>query len=153
MNDRGFMSSNYFMIGEIIKNGIPCWSEQVLLKNGLLHGFIGKFNSESPIDELGRILGRENILELKQIHSDTIIDVDEFGIDKIIEARNANTFIEGDAFIFNNEQETPFMAVIKTADCLPVIIKGSRRTAIVHAGWRGLASGILEKAASPKIPR
>lgn len=34
------------------------------------------------------------------------------------------------------------MAVI-TADCLPVIFYGNKGCAIVHAGWRGLAEGIL----------
>jgi YfiH family protein len=32
---------------------------------------------------------------------------------------------------------------IKTADCLPVAIEGSFGVALLHAGWRGLAGGIL----------
>lgn len=32
---------------------------------------------------------------------------------------------------------------VKTADCLPVLILGERGAAMVHAGWRGLATGIL----------
>ena len=37
-------------------------------------------------------------------------------------------------------------AVVLTADCLPVAIAGSEAVAIVHAGWRGLAAGVLEEA-------
>lgn len=37
---------------------------------------------------------------------------------------------------------------IKTADCLPVVIEGRTGVVHLHAGWRGLATGIL---ASPKI--
>ncbi len=34
---------------------------------------------------------------------------------------------------------------IKTADCLPVVIEGETGVVFVHAGWRGLAHGILKK--------
>lgn len=32
---------------------------------------------------------------------------------------------------------------IKTADCMPVAIEGQEGSALLHAGWRGLAGGIL----------
>lgn len=34
---------------------------------------------------------------------------------------------------------------IKTADCLPVVIEGQKGVIFLHAGWRGLADGILER--------
>lgn len=34
---------------------------------------------------------------------------------------------------------------IKTADCLPIVIEGERGVVFLHAGWRGLADGILAK--------
>jgi YfiH family protein len=35
---------------------------------------------------------------------------------------------------------------IRTADCVPVVIHGDTAVAVVHAGWRGLASGVVENA-------
>jgi polyphenol oxidase len=36
-------------------------------------------------------------------------------------------------------------AMVLTADCLPVALAGDGAVAIVHAGWRGLAAGVLEQ--------
>src|SRR5262245_13587512 len=37
--------------------------------------------------------------------------------------------------------------LVMTADCLPVALAGSGGVAMAHGGWRGLAGGILERAA------
>lgn len=37
--------------------------------------------------------------------------------------------------------------LVFVADCLPVALRGPRGLAMVHAGWRGLAGGIVEAAA------
>ncbi len=34
---------------------------------------------------------------------------------------------------------------IKTADCLPIVIEGEKGVVALHAGWRGLAEGILDR--------
>jgi polyphenol oxidase len=35
--------------------------------------------------------------------------------------------------------------MVLTADCLPVLLGSERAVAAVHAGWRGLAAGVLEE--------
>ncbi|HTZ62477.1 MAG TPA: polyphenol oxidase family protein [Solirubrobacteraceae bacterium] len=35
--------------------------------------------------------------------------------------------------------------MVLTADCLPVLLGSDRAVAAVHAGWRGLAAGVLEE--------
>lgn len=34
---------------------------------------------------------------------------------------------------------------IKTADCMPIVIEGEKGVVFLHAGWRGLANGILSR--------
>ena len=42
---------------------------------------------------------------------------------------------------------TPGCALaVRTADCAPVVLVGERAVGVVHAGWRGLAAGVLEAA-------
>ncbi|HEX3432825.1 MAG TPA: polyphenol oxidase family protein [Solirubrobacteraceae bacterium] len=36
-------------------------------------------------------------------------------------------------------------AMVLTADCLPVTLAGDEAVATLHAGWRGLAAGVLEE--------
>ena len=36
-------------------------------------------------------------------------------------------------------------AVVLTADCLPVALVAPQAVAMLHAGWRGLAAGVLEE--------
>lgn len=35
---------------------------------------------------------------------------------------------------------------VKTADCLPIVLEAERAVAVVHAGWRGVAAGVLAAA-------
>ncbi len=51
----------------------------------------------------------------------------------------------GDAVITN----LPSIEIgVKTADCLPIAILGENWVGVVHAGWRGLNSGIIEETIS-----
>jgi polyphenol oxidase len=38
--------------------------------------------------------------------------------------------------------------LVLVADCLPVALAGAGRVAMLHCGWRGLAGGIVERAAA-----
>ncbi len=50
---------------------------------------------------------------------------------------------DGDALIVSR---TGVAATIFVADCVPVLIGAGENVAAVHAGWRGLASGVLASA-------
>ena len=74
-----------------------------------------------------------NVATLRQIHSNKVILADRPG-----------DLGEGDALISN----TPGLTlVIRTADCLPILIADpeNRAIAAVHAGWRGTVQQILRE--------
>ncbi len=69
---------------------------------------------------------------ITQVHGDRVVQVTEPGH-------------HGEADGLVTEVPSLVMA-IATADCLPVVIIGSSTRAVVHAGWRGVAAGIVPSA-------
>lgn len=69
---------------------------------------------------------------LKQVHSNIVVP-----------ALPGSTRPEADAS-YTNKPNT--VCLILTADCLPILIcdRHGEQVAAIHAGWRGLASGIIE---------
>lgn len=68
---------------------------------------------------------------LEQIHSNTVIEASK---DLILPKADAS---------FSNNKDV--VCVVMTADCLPVLMcsKDGTKIAAIHAGWRGLESGII----------
>ena len=81
--------------------------------------------------ELGRLVGCR-MAWLEQTHSTDVVEAAPGLVD------------EADA---SWTSETDVACVIMTADCLPVLFcdRAGTRVAAAHAGWRGLAAGILEE--------
>lgn len=108
------------------------------------HPFDG-FNTANHVgDDLSHVLAnRRSLAEhfgwqqepqwLKQVHGTGVV-----------EARPDSIEREGDA-VFT--RETGQVCTLHTADCLPVFFTNMNAdtVALAHAGWRGLAAGILEK--------
>lgn len=78
---------------------------------------------------------QEQLFTVQQIHSAKIIQIPD--------GDDPSNLGEGDG-LMSLSQNPPLMA-IKTADCLPVALVGNGGAALVHAGWRGLAQGILDR--------
>lgn len=100
----------------------------------LIHGFgTGKWK-ESDIRE--KLKGKDfRLLYLNQIHSKIVHFIDE------IPSQNLN----GDALITGL---THLLLIIKTADCLPVLMVDESRKIIaaVHCGWRGIQKRVVQQA-------
>lgn len=72
-----------------------------------------------------------------QVHGCTVLAVDGPGIAG-----------DGDGL----RTDTPGLALtVSTADCVPVIIEGEHSTAVVHAGWRGMAKGVVGEGVAEMI--
>lgn len=51
---------------------------------------------------------------------------------------------EADGLVVSWEEFDQPLA-IKTADCMPIVIEGEKGAVFLHAGWKGLANGILRR--------
>lgn len=72
---------------------------------------------------------------LKQVHGNRVVVIDDLKCSENIEADAAVSFVPGK------------VCVILTADCFPLLFcdQAARCVAAAHIGWRGLASGLIEK--------
>lgn len=84
-------------------------------------------------------LQQENLITANQIHSNNIAIVDSSQKNTIID--NCDGLITADKNIILG---------IFTADCMPVFMISDNNDikGVIHSGWKGLASGILENAIS-----
>lgn len=62
---------------------------------------------------------------------------------ELIEACRSGEQGEADALV---TRQSGLALAIQTADCLPILFAGDGFVAAAHAGWRGLAAGIIERA-------
>lgn len=89
-------------------------------------------NKEDKYDLLHQAFGVSAFNEFIQVHGTSIFNLD----------LNIETY---DGYI---EREMSVANAIRTADCIPLILWNERNKLIIglHCGWRGIASGIIEKA-------
>lgn len=76
---------------------------------------------------------------LNQVHGTDVLSLDDVQIRQAI--ANGIQF-DADA---SYTTQTGVACVVRVADCLPVLFSAPGIVAAAHAGWRGLAAGILEK--------
>lgn len=134
------------MIGFELKH-IKGWSYYCLPeleRLGIVHGF---FTRESP-PHTSQLIEKQGFLDALSIR-DAIMLHQEHG-DKVHIIRDGKKPSKGDGMIL---LEKNVAGIIKTADCLPVIIcePDYPMVSIVHAGWRGTAKRITQKAVRKMI--
>jgi polyphenol oxidase len=94
--------------------------------------FAGRGCEGTRAEVLRRLSGDEGpVAWARQVHSARVLDA------------HAGDCGEGDALVVRR----PGLALsIVTADCVPVLIAGAAGAAAVHAGWRGIAAGVVGAA-------
>ncbi|MEX2294231.1 MAG: polyphenol oxidase family protein [Acidimicrobiales bacterium] len=71
---------------------------------------------------------------LRQVHRTRVVVVSQPGEHAGAEADAAVTGTPG------------CVLVIRTADCVPIVLVGDRAVGVVHAGWKGLVAGVIRQA-------
>ena len=89
----------------------------------------GRFNDAFDLDIPRRI----QVASMEQSHSDIFLEVDKPGKYK------------ADALITKKKN---LALVVKTADCMPVLISDGLKIGAVHIGWKGLENSIFYKTIS-----
>lgn len=86
-------------------------------------------------DNMSPAIGRKPIMQMDQTHSSTVNFI--YG--------NKQIYKSTDALITSNKD---IALQVKVADCMPIFIfdKKSSFFGAIHAGWRGLANGIIENS-------
>jgi YfiH family protein len=79
-------------------------------------------------------LARPGWTWLHQVHGADVVTVTTPGEHAGADADAAVTAVPG------------CVLAVRTADCAPVVLLGAASVAVVHAGWRGLLAGVVERA-------
>ena len=89
-------------------------------------------DKEGKDDLLNQAFGVSAFNEFIQVHGTSIFNFD-------LNTKEYDGYIERKQNVAN---------AIRTADCIPLILWNERNKLIIglHCGWRGIASGIIEKA-------
>jgi len=103
----------------------------MISSQNLNNAFFSSANDGS-LEEILKIIGFQNqVATMDQTHSSEIAFADS----------NISYKCDG---IYTNKTKLPL--VVKTADCVPILMESSKGVSATHAGWRGLEKKIFEKS-------
>lgn len=79
---------------------------------------------------------------LRQVHGTAVVVLEGSGASSALPKQGSAAPV-ADACVVRGRG---LAAVIQTADCMPILLaaEGSDEVAAIHAGWRGLAAGVIE---------
>jgi copper oxidase (laccase) domain-containing protein len=118
------------------------------------HGFctrgLDDRNGNLPWSRIKTATGVHEVLFNEQTHSDICLDLrseDVFGA-AVAKMGPVRSEVVADAMVVPRIRRhgSSVLCGIITADCLPILFRTPQYWGLVHAGWRGLASGIIERA-------
>jgi len=91
--------------------------------------FLGSYNGDIPSSIVRSV---EEMRELKQVH----------GAEIVLDGAYTGSSQQADGLITRNKR---CMLTIRTADCIPVFLISPSQVSLIHAGWRSVKAGILQK--------
>jgi YfiH family protein len=108
---------------------VPTWPAPPNVQARVTLREMGDMASDVGRDELGGLLLHEPVW-LRQVHGTALIDAD-----------SPPPSPTGDAAFARKRGS---VCAVMVADCMPVFFTDGTQVAVAHAGWRGLAAGVLE---------
>ena len=84
---------------------------------------------------LKNLLSQVSPIFMNQVHGNEVIEIDS----------NSNSPVTADAVI---TRQAGLPLAVLCADCLPILIKGSKIVGAIHAGRRGILNGIIAETIS-----
>ena len=85
----------------------------------------------TSLDNLIVEIGINSYASMKQTHSDKVVQINKAGN------------YDSDGILTSTKN---LGLVVKTADCLPILLEDDISIGAVHAGWRGVKNNIVKKA-------
>lgn len=89
------------------------------------------------------------VMVVRQVHGGKILDLGS-GREQLYGAflAPATPELEADGLFLpaDSGPSRPAYPAVVTADCLPVVVAGPEGLSVLHLGWRGLATGMLERS-------
>lgn len=106
----------------------------LLSEEGFEHAF---FSRHARIDDV--VFGTRTLFQATQVHGDVVLRIDATSDVKVTRAA------EADALVSVSHGHA---AGVRTADCVPLLLadRNTGFVAAVHAGWKGVAACIAERA-------
>ncbi|NTZ11032.1 peptidoglycan editing factor PgeF [Burkholderia metallica] len=122
------------------------WQDGAALPGGMNLGLHTGDDPDHVAVNRARVLalaGQSNAAWLEQVHGAQIVQADAV----IAAAPAATAPVQADASVTD---QAGAVCVVMVADCLPVLLCDAQGRAVgaAHAGWRGLAAGIVEQTAA-----
>jgi polyphenol oxidase len=115
--------------------------------NGVSHGPYDSLNLADHVGDADEAVAenRRRVAEAIEVSPDRLVTVRQVHGSETVDARDATRSSEADAIV--TEERRVALAIL-VADCLPLLFvdETSSRFAVVHAGWRGLASGVITRS-------
>lgn len=96
------------------------------------------YSSQTPIDSL------PELLSTTQVPTDKVVTLEQVHAANIFEATNPGQVAQADG-VWSSVPELAL--VVRTADCLPILLYHPKMVMALHVGWRSLSLSILDNAA------
>lgn len=137
-----------------VHNGIESLVYLPWWEAGVLHGMTTRQLSlvgstfEADIEVVRTAVGASHAALPQQCHGAEVLDLREHREHHQMLQRHGDLVkrYPGDAIAAPRSQVVPSEVIVYgvlTADCVPIIVRGSAGYALIHAGWRGLANGVI----------